>query len=123
MLIVIWLICWIGGTALAASRNIPVTGSIVCFLLGPLGVLAVLLSDAREQCPYCLGRLPVGNPAACCHCGRDLPAPKAAGKAEPPELNPGAVVKALGGRRPKVGENPCDPVPPDFMPPSRSGLR
>ena len=68
----LWLVCVVGGTGFAASRNMPISGFLACFLFGPIGLVAVLLSDKRVKCPACLGRLPVGKPSICGRCHAPL---------------------------------------------------
>jgi len=70
--ILLWLACVAGGTGFAASRNMPFSGFLTCLLLGPIGLIVVLLSDSRAKCPACLGRLPVGKPTICRHCRTSL---------------------------------------------------
>ena len=64
----------IGGWFLAKSRGTsPTMGAVVSFLLGPLGLLAVLVTDKRPQCAACRKRVPF-DARKCAACGESLTA-------------------------------------------------
>jgi hypothetical protein len=77
-----WLLAGpIVGVIIGSRRNCMLFGFLVGLLLGPLGWVLALLSDNRQKCPDCLGRLPDGA-RRCQHCGVLLEAP--AGATPPP---------------------------------------
>ena len=73
----VWLICWIVSISEGNQKNIPGAGWLG-FLLGPMGLLIVLLMSHREDpsetriCPICAERIKA-QAVVCRHCGRDLP--------------------------------------------------
>lgn len=75
ILLVVWGACAILGAIIGSSRNATETGLILGFLFGPLGVVATLVIDNREQCPHCGGRL-VGDFRKCPHCGDEVRDPR-----------------------------------------------
>ena len=69
--IVVSLTCGVLGAVMGAQKNAQLIGWFLGFLLGPLGVIAILAIDRRSQCPKCKGRYDDGA-QVCPHCGSDL---------------------------------------------------
>ena len=55
----VWILCAAAGGMVGESRGHPVSGTLLGFLFGPLGILFAFLDDGRPQCPRCGGRLPL----------------------------------------------------------------
>lgn len=52
--VVIWFICGIIAAAIGSSKGEGFVGFIIGFILGPLGIIAAILSSGnRKRCPYC----------------------------------------------------------------------
>jgi hypothetical protein len=66
-LVIFWLICGIIGTVIGSFRNAGGTGFLLGFLLGPLGVLLVLMVEGRPKCPHCAEHHQPGA-KICPHC-------------------------------------------------------
>lgn len=76
VLMMIGIVCGLLGAAIGAKKNQPMAGFILSFLLGPLGVLVMLVvPSAFPKCPECKGDV---NPGArrCKNCGVIFATPK-----------------------------------------------
>lgn len=76
-LLLVWLVCAVVAWMIGRKKGTPGIGFLAGLLLGPIGVLAIILSSGdRAPCPFC--REPVrAGATACPHCQRDLPQPEA----------------------------------------------
>lgn len=52
--VIFWFICGLIAAAIGSSKGEGCVGFIIGLILGPLGILAALLSKGnRVRCPYC----------------------------------------------------------------------
>lgn len=73
LFILIWLACAVIAAAIGSKKNEAGSGCLLGLILGPLGILAALMSTGdRRPCPFC--RELVHKEAVLCpHCRKDLP--------------------------------------------------
>ena len=84
-LLFVWVMCGIIGLMVGQQKGIAPLGCAMGFLLGPLGLVVVLLmAGNRVECQWCKTRIRP-DAAVCPQCHRDNPVPEAAGPAPPPE--------------------------------------
>jgi len=83
-----WILCAAAAGMVGESRGHPISGTLLGFLFGPLGILFAFLNDGRLQCPRCGGRLPVGPVHACMHCGVQYAKPSPPMKQPPLPASP-----------------------------------
>ena len=62
-----WLICGCLGYAMAQAKEAEKFGFWLGFLLGPIGLVAILAIDGRASCPTCGTKLN-GKPEMCPAC-------------------------------------------------------
>ena len=74
-LVIIWIICAIIGAIIGGRKGSGCAGTALGFLLGPIGVIIVLIMRGnRKTCPHCK-ELIHSQATTCKHCGKDLNAP------------------------------------------------
>jgi predicted amidophosphoribosyltransferase len=72
ILIIPWFLFGIIAAAIGAKKGEGCLSLILGLLLGPIGILIVLLSKGnRQTCPYCR-ELVHKDAAICRHCGKSL---------------------------------------------------
>lgn len=72
---VIWLVCGIIAAVIGARKGSGCFGFFLGILLGPLGIIAALVTKGnRKPCPYCK-ELMHHDAVVCPHCHRDVPKP------------------------------------------------
>ena len=95
------------GAMIGSWRGNAIIGFLSGVLLGPIGWLAMALSDYRPRCPQCRGRCDA-KAVRCMHCGvifrEVLPAPK------PPMPKPASVQQPPPRPRCPCCRNPVDPA-------------
>lgn len=72
LFIFLWLFITCTGYIHGRSKGVPVSGALVCMLLGPFGhiVIAMQRSTVETKCPVCFGSIHVAA-LKCMHCGSD----------------------------------------------------
>ena len=71
-IIPLWILCGLIGAAVGSSKNLGLWGFVVGFLLGPIGLLIVVLSSGnRIPCPFCCEKMN-RRATVCPHCQRDV---------------------------------------------------
>ena len=69
---VFWILCGAIASMIGARKGEGFTGFVIGILLGPIGVIVVLLSKGnRKKCPFC-AELVNKEAIVCPHCQRDL---------------------------------------------------
>lgn len=67
--LIIWIVCGILGAVIGSNKGVGCLGAILGFVLGPLGLLIVVVTpdETRVECPFCREKI---NKAAvvCPHC-------------------------------------------------------
>lgn len=82
-LAIIWIICGIIGAIIGSRKGSGCAGVALGFLLGPLGIIIVLVMRGnRKACPHCK-ELIHSEATTCKHCGKDL-RPGAASRSSAP---------------------------------------
>ncbi|MFO0840853.1 MAG: hypothetical protein U0797_00450 [Gemmataceae bacterium] len=75
LLVIVWVMFGALAAFIAEQKRAGVTGFIIGFLFGPLGVVVACFLDARPPCPECGGPIPVREdfrPSTCMHCRAGL---------------------------------------------------
>ena len=68
-----WLFCCVLATLIGAKKGFGYLGFFLGILLGPIGLIIVLLlARNRQLCPYCKSRIHL-EATVCPKCQRDLP--------------------------------------------------
>jgi hypothetical protein len=72
-LLVIWLVSVIASAAIGSRKGNPIGATFLGLVLGPIGLVIVLLSGSanRKPCPYC-AELVMKKATVCPHCQREL---------------------------------------------------
>jgi hypothetical protein len=71
LIVLVWIASIVAGACAGSGKSAAWTGAILGTFLGPLGVIAALGLDEREQCPRCTGRID-GFGEVCQHCRQPL---------------------------------------------------
>lgn len=70
--LIFWVVCGIAGAVIGSTKDQVVIGFLAGVLLGPIGVLIVILFAGRgKRCPHC-AELIKPNAAVCKHCRRSV---------------------------------------------------
>lgn len=71
--IVIWLACGLISAMIGSKKGAGCSGFIIGIILGPLGIVAALISKGnRKTCPFCK-ELIHKDAVVCPHCQKDQP--------------------------------------------------
>lgn len=71
--ILIWIVCGIVSASIGAQKNMGCLGAFLGFVLGPFGLLIVVVmpDDSKVECPHC--REKIHHQATICpHCRMQL---------------------------------------------------
>lgn len=67
-----WLACAVLGSMIGSAKGAGFSGFVLGLLLGPIGVLIVLVSNGnRRKCPLCAERIQVAA-KVCPHCRNEI---------------------------------------------------
>ena len=70
--ILVWVVCIIIATILGSRKGMGVSSFFFGLILGPLGVILVLLSKGKRiACPFC-GKLIYMTSTVCTHCEKEI---------------------------------------------------
>lgn len=74
---IVALVCALIGAVVGGPKGNAGIGFFLCLLLGPVGLVILILLPASEsasakKCPHCGGSIPEGNYSRCKHCGSSL---------------------------------------------------
>ena len=72
LLVLIWLVSVIACAVVGSKKGNPIGGTFLGLVLGPIGLLFVLLSGSanRRPCPFC-AELIMKKALVCPHCQQD----------------------------------------------------
>lgn len=71
--LVIWLLSVIASASIGAKKGNPIGGTFLGLVLGPVGLVIVLVSGYanRRACPFCAEQI-MKKAVVCPHCQRDV---------------------------------------------------
>jgi len=70
--IIVWLVCVITATIIGSGKGTGVSAFFYGLILGPLGVVLVLISKGkRVACPFCK-KLNYITSTVCIHCDKEI---------------------------------------------------
>ena len=72
LIVLVWIVCIAAGALAASGKHAAGTGAILGAILGPLGVVAALGLDERDQCPRCTSRIDSAEGMVCQYCRSPL---------------------------------------------------
>ena len=73
LLLVIWIASVLAAAVIATRKGNPIGGTFLGIVLGPIGLLIVLLSGSanRVACPFCAEKI-LKKATVCPHCQREV---------------------------------------------------
>jgi len=70
-IVVIWVIFALIGAAIGQKKSKVLEGFFAGLLLGPIGLIWIIVAKAKHRCPECQGAVEKGV-AKCRHCGSEI---------------------------------------------------
>jgi len=70
-IVIIWIIFALIGAAIGQKKSRVLEGFIAGLLLGPIGLIWIIVTKAKYRCPKCQGAIEKGV-AKCRHCGSEI---------------------------------------------------
>lgn len=70
-IIILWIISGIIGALIGQKKGRPLEGFFAGLLLGPIGLIFIIVRQPKWKCPECGGAIDKGV-RKCKHCGSDI---------------------------------------------------
>jgi hypothetical protein len=70
-IVIIWIIFALIGAAIGQKKSKTLEGFVAGLLLGPIGLIWIIVAKAKYRCPKCQGAVEKGV-TKCRHCGSEI---------------------------------------------------
>lgn len=70
-LVILWIIFGLIGAAIGQKKGRPIEGFFAGLLLGPLGLIYIIVKKPKWKCPECGGTIDK-DVRKCKHCGSEI---------------------------------------------------
>lgn len=70
-IVIVWIVLALIGAAIGQKKSKVLEGFVAGLLLGPIGLIWIIVAKAKHRCPECQGAIEKGV-AKCQHCRTEI---------------------------------------------------